>query len=229
MRWDHYHLRSIVANLIKEGAMNSIGPIFRRQNVLRSAAAMFVVSLLCFASYQDTSAAQVGAASKAVSLLGKFAMGVLTGAASTIFAKEVEGKIYPEQKASPNNSSPLPKPPPEPQISGYKFTLWWQLPDQGVFSGTIKMRGVSGSFRVLTPDGILIDQKMNAELSTNKGEIFLIGSDPRYAPGSKRLENDIYYPDSFRLIQLPSGDWTITHTCDGNQCASVRVIEADTF
>jgi len=212
--------------------MNSICPIFRRQNVLRSTAAMFVVSLLCFASYQDTSAAQVGAASKAVRLLGKFAMGVLTGAATEIVTREANAKIHPEpeQKAPSNKSSPLPKPPPEPQISGYKFTLLWHVPNDGIYSGTIKMRGVSGSFRVTTPAGTIIDQRMDAERSPKKGEIFLLGSDPRYAPGSKRLENDEgYYPDSFSLIQLPNGDWTITHTCDGNQCASVRVIEADTF
>jgi hypothetical protein len=207
--------------------MNSIGLICRRQNVLRSTVAMFVVSLLCLTSYPDIAAAQ---ASKAIPLLGKFAMTVVSGVATNfVWSKVAEAKPEAESKTPPTKSAPLPKSPPEPQISGYRFILSWQVPNDGLYSGTIIMRGVYGSFRVTTPAGTIIDQDMKAVPAPGNRAIFLVGSNPRYAPGSIRLENHFYDPDSFSLIELASGDWTITDTCDRKQCGSVRVIEASTF
>lgn len=95
--------------------MNSIGPIFRRQNVLRSTVAMFVVSLLCVASYPDVAAAQ---ASKAViTFIGKYALGVLTGVTTTVITKKIaEAKPEPETKPPPKKSSPPPEPPLNPRF-----------------------------------------------------------------------------------------------------------------
>ena len=206
--------------------MNSIGPIFRSQNVLRSTAAIIVVSLLCLASYPDIAAAQASRA--VITFIGKYALGVLTGVTTTIITEKIaEAKPQPETKPPPKKSSLPPAPPPEPQISGYKFILSWQVPNDGLYSGTIIMRGRYGSFRVTTADGTMIDQDMQTVLGPGNRTIFLVGSNPRYA--SLDIKNHFYNPDSFSLIELASGEWTITHTCDGNQCASVRVIEASTF
>jgi hypothetical protein len=85
------------------------------------------------------------------------------------------------------------------------------------------MRGQSGTFRVTTPENLLIEQDMSAQ--PHRGDVLLIGSNPRYAG----LKATWYLADSFRLTELSNGDWTIADTCDAQSCSRVYVEEASTF
>src|SRR5262245_37597791 len=94
---------------------------------------------------------------------------------------------------------------------------------EGRYTGTLVMRGTVGLFLVQTPVSI-IEQDMRAEPSN--GDVLLIGSNPRqlalFAPSFYS-----YSPDTFRLIQLSNGAWTIADTCDAHGgCVPVHIIEA---
>ncbi len=114
---------------------------------------------------------------------------------------------------------------PEPTVPGYRFTLVWMGHD-GNYRGTLIMRGVAGTFHVATPRNVIIEQDMTAR--AHRGDVLLVGSNPRYG-GSGAPAWREYFADSFRLTQLPNGEWTIADTCDGQLCSVVYVVDANTF
>jgi hypothetical protein len=151
--------------------------------------------------------------------------------------------VEPEPVSTPPGMPPAPAPapeasPPVPAISAtgnYTFHLEWTGHD-GPYSGILSMSGATGVFRVwppdgVIPDGVIIDQDMEAVRF--QGSIWLLASNLRYAPGTTRPEDLEYWPDNFRLVQRPDGEWAITETCDeqneGTNCSPVRILGATPF
>jgi hypothetical protein len=146
-----------------------------------------------------------------------------------------EAAIAGSSTPAPSEEPPSPAPeqaraPRERVISEYTFRLEWQLPD-GIYSGTLNMRGARGWFRVRTPQGLIIDQDMEAV--RGEQDVWLLASNPRYAPGTEGPEGYYYFADNFRLTEVPGQGWTIAQTCDNQKqegrCSPVTVLDARAY
>ena len=171
--------------------------------------AVILISLFCLSWHCEVAAGGGGkAAYGALKLLGKFALGIATGIATDKAEAMIDGE---EEKT-------------ETKISGYKFGFSWTI-YSGTYSGVLVMQGMTGGFRVTTPQGVVLDQDVVAQPSN--GDVILIGSNPRHAGTSTPVYG--YSPDRFRLANTPQG-WTIADTCDYQGiCAPVTVTNASTF
>ena len=108
----------------------------------------------------------------------------------------------------------------------YAFHLEWTGHD-GTYSGILAMSGATGVFRVWPPNGVVIDQDMEAVRF--QGSLWLLASNLRYAPGSTEPDDLQYWPDNFRLVEGTHGEWEIKETCDQEQCSEVRILGARPF
>jgi hypothetical protein len=175
-------------------------------------AATILTSMIALTFCPQTGAAQARYAMQTMEVLGSFAKAVITA----VVVDRTIKKLDAQEKAAPRDT--------EAPVT-FRFTLRWKYPKDSLgYVGTLVMVGDSGSFRVRTPEGFLIDQDMIAD--SDGEEVWLRGSDPRFAPNSETAENYDYYADSFRLMQVQSGDWTVADTCDQERCAPVHVVRA---
>jgi hypothetical protein len=177
---------------------------------MKNKVAVTLISLFCLLWQCEAIAGGGKAAYGALKLLGKFALGIVTSIATDKAEAMIDGEDEP----------------PKTNISGYKFNFSWTIYN-GTYSGILVMRGMTGSFRVTTPQGDVIDQDMIAQPSN--GDVILSGSNPRHAGTSTPISPIYYSPDRFRLANTPQG-WTIADTCDYQGiCAPVSVTSASTF
>jgi hypothetical protein len=184
----------------------------RRHRPINMTAVVALTSLIGLTFYPETGAAQARYAMRTVQVLGSFAKAVITAVVIDRTIKTLDAQ---EKPAVTNKEAPR----------TFRFTLKWKYPQDSIaYIGTLVMLGDSGSFRVRTPEGIIIDQDMAAD--SDGEEVWLRGSNPRFAPNSESPDDYYYYADSFRLMQVQSGDWTVADTCDAEKCAPVRVVRA---
>jgi hypothetical protein len=212
--------------------------------MFKTTATIALAILTCGALSPDAAMAQ-RSARPAMRLLGEFATSMLSGLAvdwiHDRMPKPEKEEVQKAQLSRVELPEPRPEresPPPEPRrteprrmsaSSGYTFKLAWDLPD-GTYRGTLKMRDAHGLFRVRMPNGLSIDQDMEAVIF--RGDVWLLASNPRYAPGTGGPDGYPYYPDNFHLVEDSGEGWTISETCDSEgegRCSEVRVLEAMPF
>jgi hypothetical protein len=175
-----------------------------------------VASIICLCVCDQAAAKKNSVTEQAIKALARFAENVLANLAAAK-AGEMIGGGTTKPSTSPGAASATSQPVP------YAFTLAWQDPEHGgMYIGRLKMRGLSGSFRVMA-GGMVVDQLVNAERSPNGKDIILNGSFPRIAGTLQPAPG--FVADRFRLTEAQPGIWTIADTCDySNKCAPVYVI-----
>ncbi len=185
--------------------------------MLRTIARVLLVLTVSLGLTPNTALAQRAIGRWIAELVGGVAINVVS-------ASLLSGAAEPVNEADPPTPSSRP-------MTGYTFRVRWQMPE-GTYVGTVSMWEASGTFSVRTPEGLTIDQDMEAvRLEEDAEDIWLLASNPRFAPGSEEREDYSYSPDHLRLTNVPGLGWTIPQTCffdtdDKVRCSSVEVLEA---
>jgi hypothetical protein len=204
--------------------------------MFRATVTVALVSGACVALSPGTCIAQQN---PVVRVLKDFVVSMLSGVAAQYIADRIP---KPEQQIVRSGllgvnpprfvwpTSPTPSARQITEVSKYTFNLAWEVPNDGAYSGTLRMVGAYGSLRVRTPDGYTIDQDMEAVRFRH--DIWLLASNPRFAPGTAYKEDYGYAPDHFHLVKEFGGDWTVEETCyyDGQtKCNRVQIRRAMPF
>jgi hypothetical protein len=168
-----------------------------------------------------------GSSARALKYLGTFAATVLGGATTKVSADYLASWM---KRALPQPASTQPSDLGNREY-GYRFTLQWTDPaDPAVtYTGMLTMLGATGQFRVSVfshgQRTAVVAQEMSARPArdgSNAVELW-----PRAATVEQGAAGFEYFPDTFWLVPMPNGQWTIKDTCDARRCAPVAAVSAE--